>query len=450
MMKKRLITLILCFTLIILSSCSNNGSDISVQDDDSVESYNAVENSDSVEYDRYDVSWITADSVLDFSEGKAWIQNRFNDEAKTVDTVCIDKEGRTLFSVPGDVVYASPFDNDIAYVVKKESDSYSYVILNSSGDELYSSSDAGQEEHILAYGDEKFVVLRHKADINTNEWTLGTIDARGNTIDAFKSYRVDSLDSTIDYDIDDDFIITHRNFDYRINGDYLNRSYGDRYLGEDSFYLNSEHKECIYNPVKGTCIDVEPFEGEASNGYLTQPQNNTSSGELRWYRVDISTGEDIGPLFELKTNYGYKTTESGMKNGLIYFDHGFYDINGNERIHIKGYDDKDIYCTPFNGEYAIMKIKGADGERYVTLVNRSGESLFEPFKSDMLSQNNDNGYFVSGYNNNYAIFDKKGNQVKALDFDSLYNARLAEGFVLLDQYEGHISNGMHLIKIPNY
>lgn len=458
------LTIVCCF---ILASCSNDNEGNVFNEESS--SYEGGDNNDLAAYEGegyYDLTALEAERILDFVNGKAWVQD--NTEY-TRQVYCINTQGKKLFQLDGNYSYASPFYDGVAFVVKTDLDGHHWEkILSSEGKELFVTYNddviANQSlddvtDHILAYGDGKFVVLRHEADIDNNDWTLGTIDKNGKTIDEFYSYSESGSERTI---IDEDFIP-------KWGSTLLRQSYsslyyhGDtvipEYLGDGYFLLYDNGSSVsatpyVYNPSKGTLFKVNNSDnvfirGEVSKGYLSS-MYRTGKGEVNsWYKIDLESGNMIYPsylpkgtssdyipfessfqdIFSNDTDTGYSQVDLGMKDGLIFYDHGFYDIDGNEVVHVKGYENQVIHCSPYTDDYALMLIDGADGNQYVTLVNKNGDIQFDPMKTDFICNQIDDGYFVSSYNGKTSIYDCNGKMVSDLNCDKPNRCYVSEGFV---------------------
>lgn len=462
-MNNRVLALLLCVACFLFAACSNGTSDtVVVNENDQVAEIETTEELESIP--DYDLTQVNASEILDFVNGRAWLQ--FINDNQT-ETVCIDNKGMKQFSVTGIVIYASPFIDDTAFLVYKDGPGekvgetlFHETIVDLQGNELYSTSidDTSKEkheEHILAYGEGKFVVLRNYSDIYKNEWTLGTIDAHGNIIDEFKPYTFVFPEPYLnDYVVGSDLIPEwDQNDKFHLREVYDRMQFGileatnldnseiPEYLGEGAFYLTNA---VVYQPSKGKICVLESkdtdFRGSASNGFVISPKG------WRWSRVSIneSSSESFG--FENGPDSSLYLRNRGMKNGLFFYDHGYYDVFGNEIIHVKGFDTQSIFCTPFTDGYALMTINGADENTYVTMIDSNGISQFEPFKTERLSDQIDDGFFVSCYNGKAALYDHNGNEVMDLPFRKSDISRyyVSEGFVRLVNTE----NGDYLMRIP--
>ena len=451
--------LVLIFAFSVTACSNNNGEEFSNYEEFESESDSSMDASS--EY-TYDLEELEAEDALDFVNGKAWVT--YEPDGIHDKLICINSDGKELISITAEYtpVYASPFYGDTAFIVYAiDNGVYEGSIVDTNGEELYSfSSNTSSDkpaEYVLAYGDGKYVVLRHTSNIDDNFWELGTIDSHGNTIDDFKTFD----------DLDEDFIpywgSRHR---YSMK-ETLRRSYSNvfydmkeekpipTYIGEGYFILqnirSSVLKDYIYNPSDGTLIQADgminpTFYSEASNGYTLVYTNYLNViGEHVFDRLNLKTGET-----EEKVPIKCKDTiKSGgisiVKDGLFFYGHGYFDINGNEKIHIKGFDDKEISCTPYSGGYATLTLEGADGYEYVTVIDSSGVSQFEPKKTDGISLTNDKGYFVSSYNGNSDVYDSNGRIVRHLPLDDSYDYIVSEGFVRATKTGG----SSYLFRIPN-
>ena len=444
-MKKRLLSLILCLACFLLASCGRNAENATVTTDENRTTVETTTEAPEPVPD-YDLTQVEATHILDFMNGRAWLQFINNGQ---YETVSVDNKGVKQFSISGTVVYASPFVDGTAFLVfydgqdKKDSriTFYHETIVDLQGNELYSTSIADtdkdkHEEHILAYGEGKFVVLRNVADIYNNVWMLGTIDAHGKTIDEFKPYTYDYEESYLgDYTVADDLIPEWDKYDrrnLRIVYDRMtfnklgNLDNADipEYLGEGAFYVTNS---VVYHPSKGTIsiLSKDNFRGSASNGYVI----SLGSAPSTWYRNSLNKRESER-IFDKSVSSSAYLNDFGMKNGMVFHDHGYYDVFGNEIIHVKGFDEQHIFCTPFSDGYALMTINGADGNTYVTMIDSNGTSQFEPFKTDWLSERIDGGYFVSRYDGTVKVYNHNGEAVMDIPVDEHERYYyISEGFV---------------------
>lgn len=449
------LALLLTVAILMLASCSkDDGRDAQYNED-----YN--NDSDYSSESTYDLETFEADRILDFVNGRAWIRN----EANNKELICIDSNGKKQFSLMGDIVYASPFTDDTAFVVylddatyhsygDLESAVYHETIVDENGDQLYTTQSESSEtetfeEHIMAYGEGKYVVLRHESDIDNDNWTLGTIDAHGNTIDTFKSYDgigkpyIPLWGDHLRGSYSDPFYLIsmgpEKDVPCYIGDGYFQLPYDDSYESLSNLYPPSS---IIYNPSKGTAIECNysDINGEASNGYLLIDDileddtpafyaMNLTSGQMESFKIQCPSSN----YYDYRRDQDYSLTVS---NGLIFYDHGYYDIFGNEKIHVQGYDDKDIFCTRFIDGYAELSLIGADGNEYITLIDSNGAPQFEPFRTDWYSYRTSNGCFFSAFGDEYAVYDHQGNKVRTIPldvFNDSTNFMMSEGFLRVTQ-----------------
>ena len=300
----------------------------------------------------------------------------------------------------------------------------------------------------------EFVVIRHKSDISNDAWYIGTIDKNGNTIDEFKSFTIGDSQSNM---IDEDLIPKWSWVDY--DNLYYHEQSADNipvYVGDGCFILYDENKPLFYNPSQGTLIKVDSgnvnIRGEVSKGFLSSRYLSSQGNKVSWYKVDLKTGEVLYPsylpegsssyyipfeesfqdMFANETDVNFSLVDIGMNNGLIFYDHGYYDIDGNEVIHIKEYEDQDIFCSTFSDGYALMLVDGADGNKYVSIIDTEGNVLFDPIKTEKVCRRTDEGYFVSSFDGNTAVYNYTGQKVTDLNCETPSRCYVSEGFVRIE------------------
>lgn len=102
----------------------------------------------------------------------------------------------------------------------------------------------------------------------------------------------------------------------------------------------------------------------------------------------------------------------------------------------------------FKNGYAVMDFYGADYERYITLIDRNGQFVFEPIEYESSGDINDmwDGEYLLMYDKNhseYIVYDASGNEVSEFSYADLmqtgsYNPSLPIG---------KISDGMIMVRI---
>lgn len=415
----------------------------------------------------YDINSKLLTAALPYSDGIAWIQY-LSDTNNTI-TAAIDADGNILFTLDEqNICYCSDFQDGYAfYAVDDDTIIYKStysghrltheIIIDEEGNELYctkqdSASDI-KEEHILCYGDNRFVALRHISNMTTNQWYIGTIDAQGNTIDEFQEFD------------DGDSYLNFANLQKQLNTTY---SYYylepldiqttpkiicvSRYLGEGVYCLNDSKfssKGCFYRAGQGIMARFEegvsdsglfPL-GIANNKFIMGKYRN--GGRFNYLKIFDHNGSRIKELDSYSADYiGQKTAPRyAFKDDMFYYRKGYYDVDLNLVRPVDLYPDLAVWCHPFYHGYAIVQIKGQDEELYMTVINEQMEEQFEPMPCLSVSGEIINGYFLAERKEGkWVTMNVRGKYPHSLtrDFSSVVSVTPAgEGYTLI----GYEHNG---------
>lgn len=367
------------------------------------------------------------------TDGYAWI-SYYSDSNQDIITQLVDRNGYVYYEISGEYLgnntpsFCSKVQDGVSWIrlmpgnVDWMENSTEYII-NTNGTVLYKTrhedSDKGSlREHILGYGNGKFLVLRYSNDINGEKYTLGTIDKNGKVVDEFwEAYRVEYLDS--------DPIAEYLQDDYFYLGDYIYNVATQECIF--TYGHNCEHHFVnTYNGVyygKDNIFDfinTTEFSEDANYYDWRELYNN---GVLRptfiYLERDNSYPQDVGGPHR-------------MISDLYYCNHGYYDGKGTRVMTIEQYANLGMWCSSFNEGYAIMVLLGGDGYYYITVIDSNGEEQFDPFrivyrdytnastysayKTDLcnISPYVLNGKFVCQTSEGLCLYDVKGNLKKVL------------------------------------
>ena len=102
-----------------------------------------------------------------------------------------------------------------------------------------------------------------------------------------------------------------------------------------------------------------------------------------YYIQDIN-GSDANSVQALQDNQYVDIRHLGFSDGfrhlmadnLLYHDHAYYDINMNRVVEISDYTNLEMDGSIFNEGYALIALKGLDGNGYVTVIDESGTIQF--------------------------------------------------------------------------
>ena len=351
--------------------------------------------------------------ATEFRNDVAWI--RYDEEGRAALSV-IDTDGQILFTVYAEgVLYCAPFEDGVSFYAGKDPDSGERyeVIVDRNGNECYRAgmnpASGAAEEHILCYGNGRFILARHTSGMTADEWQIGAIDAYGSELCEFQHCENAKVMGYFQTDKMNVYYDSYKDYD----GNTWSVS---RYLGDDIYYLHTGNMnlmdECLYNAATGA-IQIG-----APDGYSIMFPQEIVDGHL----VTLSSGrnsvlvmtEDFEPEGEFETfSDKWDDIDAKFRNGLFYSAHGnydnpynldyrrgYYDLYGNMVISLDNFypelDSLDIWGFPFYDGYAAVQIRGQDHKMYVTVINESGEEQFTPMQIDSVRLDGEfhNGCFV--------------------------------------------------------
>jgi hypothetical protein len=131
--------------------------------------------------------------------------------------------------------------------------------------------------------------------------------------------------------------------------------------------------------------------------------------------------------------------------GLRFNSNGYYDSNGLV-IGFPEYEGRQFSGAPFNGGYAVMYVRGVDNYYYVTVIDKTGNRLFEPIKTDYNNTyadglwtdiiNSSQGYFITSIDGERVVVfpDSKTLKVGVDDLSIIGNDisfnNISNGFIM--------------------
>lgn len=299
--------------------------------------------------------------IRPFSEGRAWV--KFNKDG-VICTGLIDTNGKLLYQAENQFFYISQFVDGCSYYSTKES---VCGVIDIDGNKLFEtqvSSDGGYE--IIGYGNGHFLVREHIKNFDTDEWRYGTIDKNGNTLNEMK--------------IDEDEFL-------HINNDWEREKI--RYIGENFFLIDNYY---WYNIEDSSCFKIHGgiipdfYEGCNMIDYAADYCGYGVIIDCNFRGIqDGQNFEDApGVVSAFEGNYIYSEGLAlGDCNGYSEESaYGYYNKEGELVISLDSYRDKQIRGGDFCGGYAPITMKGADGEDYVSVIDKTGNLAYQPVKID--------------------------------------------------------------------
>lgn len=334
-----------------------------------------------------------ADNIFN-EDGIAWIEVTGGATSAEYNAL-VNTNGEILyFSDPRDFdcsrasqVTTSVFVNGLSavYVSGKPG----FRIVDGSGVEVYGSSD--EDLYMCGHmGDGNFLLLRHDAGFDHDDWIVNVLDAdltlRDTGVrDSGTLYKdeIVLLDEGV-YCVEDRVLNVNYNFYDPIPGTYL-------YHNDETLFLKE-----VRNVFRDYYIYTVPL---ATYLNATAPLNISKDacamvgrGGESLYDSDARFSPAFGGCLETRwrdedgdTVKGYKDFDGSVILAYPKFAEG---------VTIMGYDD-------FSGGYSALYITGVDGKTYETIVNEKGEAQYEPLnKLEWTSYSNTSCF---GYIFNYEI-----------------------------------------------
>lgn len=336
---------------------------------------------------------IRAASPYMFSEGYAWVwqegtnqqegtdqqegtaqQEGANQQKDTDQLAVVDTDGKIRFTlestdtkVPVNSLTMTPF-YDGASAVYSRNMGVGYAIYSAAG-ELLTSDDDGDDStdiRLLAAGDGMYLMEKQTTSFSENSIVLYCIDKNGNKL-------------TNEIAVDDNT--------------------SAEYIGNGLFLQNRDHGVCV---ADGKLLAVgELTEAEFIDMYF------------RAYDTDvISSYGSLGWLKELIRVNFYGTDAENMNYKTIP-ENGWCDRNLNLVIPLPTFSEgvQIIWWGDFNGGFAPIQLQGADGKPYITLVDETGNPVYEPvlmsnYYPETLSCKD--GVIVCSFASGFQMIDKDG------------------------------------------
>ena len=359
--------------------------------------------------------------AADFSEDRAWVCT-IPSEGKNMWSL-VDRNGISYYDcsykriVSGGVISqtckigVNPIKDGVCYVSfygNADPEQDCEIIIDKNGNELYrtkqqSSSNQEKYEHIVAYGDRKFIVVRSESGFSGTTFTIGSIDQNGKELSSFQS---------IDFP-----------------ADYFKEIY-TLYYGDGLFYVGNDYL----------------FDANTNSLHVIAAGNIKNLNKIvdgKFYYRDIQIGWDHFYIYDIIRGRNIDLREPGQKytdisfyarreeflfpsgSGDAYYAHGFNNLNGERVLDISQYSEYPMWCSSFNDEgYSIMVIIGKDENAYCTVIDKAGNEQFQLMRIDYDGTNRDkwfsisniiaNGKFACVIDNELCLFDIHGNKIDTI------------------------------------
>lgn len=390
------------------------------------------------------------DELQPFSEERAWVKYTLNGEQKAA---IIDTGGNCIFTSDANPMYCSQFVDGISYCLVDGWPNCRFFIVDRGGNKLFTNENGENGYILIGYGGGHFLIAEHVANFDTNEWRIGTMDKNGTILNELRPDKMDV-----------EYIAKYPN-----KAEYLSRDMG--WYSGDNLIITTAYAvklKGVYNIELGTLSYISgQICGVFNEGYsllYTFPELKNSRNNI--FQINSNYHGDDENLIKLSISvydsdneglYGtphsdrtsgrtYSLNRKLYSEGLVFAwdssqsQFGYYDVLGNCVISFPDLSGRSYGGSPFNGGYAALRIIGADGAPYVTLIDKSGTMLFDPIKTDSVNIfDSGGGYVYAKIDGRRVLINKQGDIITGVADISEIGADISfsdisGGFVIIDKH----------------
>lgn len=306
-------------------------------------------------------------STRGFSDGVAWVEARQKENGVIVETqwACIDTSGNVLFILEPNTFEPSSFANGVSLCKTYDSDYEvnAYNIIDKSGNVVFSSLD-GTFDAVIAYSGGYFAVYTYTESFREAGYTVFFMNPKGevtNQIDGLRTEIPELINCGEGVFAEKirqnaDAAVTYRFYDAKTGNEYE--------VGGIS-----SHKSMSYIFHNGYAV----IEGKRMGDIPKLVSTDGQIIELKQF--GYGSFYDFGPVSDggfVCTSY-YQDKVEWVK---------FYDISTGTLTQLGNYGERVVLNRAtgfrFDNGSMLLPLNGADGKTYYTIVDKSGQSLFEP------------------------------------------------------------------------
>lgn len=344
----------------------------------------------------------------------------------------------------------SDFRDGLAYCLFNSNDGPVYCIVDGSGNLTYTQAKS-DDFQILGAGGGFFLVVKKVSGFEAEGWQIGVIDKNGNVVMPFQEFQTTSPDYQEPLGFDE-----HNGFglcEYMGDGIFKLGKQGDA-----SCYvlLNVKAQKVIYTKRNTVSGAVEQFLTEFQDGAATVIVGGDGDSKLCTLGADGTLSERLNnawtrrmltmsrSTYDANAVYGdgllfvpYDSNLDGQEFGDYYEAFGeekpnsepfichtgvYYGLDGKVAVDLPQYRGKhDFIATPFQNGHAAVRVIGADGQRYVTAIDKSGSTLFEPLPGFWAAGISDDGkYLTAARRGAVSVFDLTGKELVEVKYAGIY------------------------------
>ena len=322
-------------------------------------------------------------STRGFSDGVAWVEARQKENGVIVETqwACIDTSGNVLFMLDPNTFEPSSFANGVSLCKTYDSDYEvnAYNIIDKSGNIVFSSTD-GSFDAVIAYSDGYFAVYTYTESFREAGYTVFFMNHKGevtNQIDGLRTELPELINCGEGVFAEKTRQSAAGTVDYR----FYDAKTGCQYAIGGIGY----HTDISYIFHNGYAVIEGPRMGDTPRLVSTDGQIT----ELKQF--GYGSYYDFGPVSDggfVCTSY-YQDKVEWVK---------FYDISTGTLTRLGNYGERVALNRAtgfrFDNGSMLLPLIGADGKNYYTIVDKSGQSLFDPVVCKYADAEGDNRILV--------------------------------------------------------
>lgn len=330
----------------------------------------------------------------EFSDGVAWIEICNKEDGVIVERrwACIDTNGNVLFLLEPDTTTPDAFENGVA---EYETYDDEYNIIDKNGNVIFSSKD-GLFDAVITHDNGFFAVYTYTESYDEAGYKVFFLNNKGEItmeIDGLRAELPELIncgEGVFAEKICQNAAaeVTYRYYDARTGNQYEIDGIG--YYADMSYIFHNGYA-VIEGPRMG---DIPRL--VSTDGQITELND-----------FDYGSYYDFGPVSDggfVCTSYYQDKVEHVW----------FYDIatgsttalgNYGERVQLSRAED-----LFFDNGYLLLPLVGADGKNYYTILNKHGQSLFDPTVCESAHARGDDRIVVK-YAEKTVVYDGKGEAV---------------------------------------
>lgn len=344
-----------------------------------------------------------------FSEGKAWVSG----EAIGKQWICINTEGKIVFSLEEEYNPYSNFNNGSALVYKtvyeNGSNNKKFSLINEKGKIV---ADLSEYEVICPENYAGRVMVMNTGETFEGRWTeLGVMGANGKwEIPLTKEHAFIEEDGKLWGGHGSDFI-------------YM----GNQIIARDNGILETEYK-CFNMETGNTFSCAADYHNDSIEVFSDDFLIRFSTDRNSVLMTDTlgNTKEIIPDNFENESR-----SEIGRYSEGLFFVRGaykFYDENGAMKIDLSQYE---VHGTPyFQDGYALIEFSN----EYFTIIDKQGKFMFDPIKAEAVGGISDGIVSYSDEEHNWHYLSVKGKELFKGNYGGLV---FSDGYALIRIEEGY-------------